>query len=101
MKDPGVFRLCRVFFLLILLILSSEVDFTLCLVDLSGSWWTLTRPPENAPSLVMDSDHRQVRKSVENGGGRPARYALARRRVVIFFGWYYISLSYEEKRNPG
>jgi hypothetical protein len=31
------------------------------------------------------SGHGQVRESVENGGGRPARYALARRRVVIFF----------------
>ena len=32
------------------------------------------------------SGHGQVSGSVENGGGRPARYALARRRVVIFFG---------------
>ena len=39
-------------------------------------------PPANAPSLVMD---RSGMESVENGGGRPARYALARHREVIFF----------------
>jgi|GEM_PF-3967014 hypothetical protein len=32
------------------------------------------------------SGHGQVRESVENGGGLPARNALALRRVVIFFG---------------
>jgi len=31
------------------------------------------------------SGHGQVRESVENGGGRPARYALARRIAAIFF----------------
>ena len=43
------------------------------------------------------SRERPVSRSVENGGGRPARYALARRRVVIFFSvGYSISPSYEE-----
>ncbi|MGA2937578.1 MAG: hypothetical protein ABSF52_10830, partial [Syntrophobacteraceae bacterium] len=34
-------------------------------------------------TVIID---RSGMESVENGGGRPARYALARRRVVIFFG---------------
>jgi len=44
---------------------------------------------------------RSGMESVENGGGRPARYTLARRRVVIFSVGYYISLSYEEKARSG
>jgi len=38
------------------------------------------------------SGHGQGRESVENGGGRPARYALTLRGVVIFLIWAGLAL---------
>jgi|GEM_PF-3933091 hypothetical protein len=57
-----------------------------------------TRPPANAPSLVMDSDHRQVRNGERREWRRPACPLRARttQSGYFFSVGYHTSLSYED-----
>ena len=62
-----------------------------------------TRPLGNAPSLVMDSDHRQVRNGERREWWRSAcpLRAHTTQSGYFFSVGYYISLSYESLCESG